>query len=305
MRTSSSAGVWLVAVALLAGAAHSSAQVAIRGAGAQMFPAEPSVIDPVHVVFTSCGDVWAHAHADFRRAPGTGGWSVEIGEQIDLPCIFTPGNVYTNAVSIPDAVLADGNLTLEVRRMRADGGVDRDFVDVLRTPHLPASVSGTWTNERMPGQGLWLTVTALPSGHPLDTPIGRQELLVAGLAVSWSTFDEQGQPLWLVGAARMPESPGTPASVQRRVRVPLVEGRDGAFASDARQPLTRAWGEIEIEYLGCGRVRAQWRSLDPQRFPHGSAIFHQLSITPHHGCALSAGNAARLGTLREIPAQVP
>lgn len=139
---------------------------------------------------------------------------------------------------------------------------------------IPPSVGGTWYAPAFPTQGLLLT---------LSRP---------GLVVSWNTYDAQGAPIWLTGLT-------TPiASPNYTNRGQLFSTRGGVFAgAPATPPAQPAWGEIEIEYLACGRLRVKWQPIDTQAYRSGETEMHQLtSMGAHGGCSIQelAGSAYEL-----------
>ena len=107
--------------------------------------------------------------------------------------------------------------------------------------------------------------------------------------MSLDTYDVQGRPAWYSGAARA-------GNAGDLTIVPLLDTVAGVFMGTSPAPVdARAWGDIEIDWLKCGMLRATWRPEPHTALPAGQAEFRQLTGTLGAECNLEAYAAARNG----------
>lgn len=102
------------------------------------------------------------------------------------------------------------------------------------------------------------------------------------MVVSWYTFDDEGFPIWLVGAA-----PITPAS--RSVVVSLASQFGGRLAGNF-DPATLnnlPWGEVNLRFPDCRSVQFDYQSThNINGLPRGSGSrrWSRLTDVAGHAC---------------------
>jgi hypothetical protein len=135
---------------------------------------------------------------------------------------------------------------------------------VASPPAFSYAQSGTYTLDGRPGDGVILQQSAFRAGG-------------AWRALSqlvWYTFDPEGRPLWLVGAA----------FDGNRTAFDVYEARGTRFgpAFDARDVQRTAWGRVDLELSGCDLVALRWRATNP-RYGDGRVTTTRLSRPPRIG----------------------
>lgn len=130
---------------------------------------------------------------------------------------------------------------------------------------IPPSVAGTWFNPEHAQQGLML-------GYDEN----------AAIAVSWNSYAADGTPRWLTGIAPAPlDASG--------LNIALNAIESGTFASSGATPAdVESWGEIELNYMGCGEMVLHWTPDPATGLASGSAPLRQLTGSFGESCDLEA-----------------
>jgi len=120
---------------------------------------------------------------------------------------------------------------------------------ITSRPELPLSgrLTGHWVEEGSADQGLLITFNSLP--HAGELPALAEETPLT-VFFSWFTFDAQGDPLWLTGAASF--APGT-----SEVVVSIEAVQEGVFLGDA--PARRSTvGSARLRAIECNRLEFEY-----------------------------------------------
>lgn len=125
--------------------------------------------------------------------------------------------------------------------------------------------SGTYTVIGRDGDGVILQEAALLGGGQAPRVLSQ---------FVWYTFDERGEPLWLVGAAFGPSRYAF--DVYRARGTPFGAG---FVADDVRRTL---WGRVTLELRDCNVVALRYVALDPA-FGEGRVETQRLSRPPRIG----------------------
>ena len=238
----------------------------------QLLPDLPTPLDARYIGFLDRCNLLRLDPAPTLRETGFGA-TLEIPvRRLDLPCGTPPSTPGT--LLLVELPLGASYLPLQVRLLRPGGEVWVEKSFALSNPTaFPDSVTGSWSNPAYPAQGL------IVSSGPVPVQIGH--------TVAWNTYDANGDPLWLVGAAERGADLAT--------TIALYQSRGGAFPGrGAGAPEVREWGTIRLDYQGCGRMQMTWESLDPIAFPPGSMPLAQLTRSSQASCDVVA-DALRLG----------
>lgn len=124
--------------------------------------------------------------------------------------------------------------------------------------------SGTYTVDGRDGDGVILQESALFG------PAGAR----AVSQLVWYTFDLEGEPLWLVGAAFDAQRYAFDLYAARGARF------GGAFDPDDVQ--RTLWGRVELEIRDCAVVALRYRAIDPA-YGEGVVATRRLSLPPRIG----------------------
>jgi len=140
---------------------------------------------------------------------------------------------------LPDSGIAAGQMPL--KRMSAllgAGCATPGPRDVPRPPNDPAVWSGSWFDSAQPGQGF--VVQAVSASQAL---------------VSWLTFDEQGEPLWLFNQGTIDED--------GEITVDLLHASGPSFppGSDSNAPEPTSWGQLVLDRVDCDTGQATWNPV--------------------------------------------
>lgn len=125
------------------------------------------------------------------------------------------------------------------------------------TGWLPLSgrLSGNWVEQGAPDQGFVISVNSTSNEYDWETEAGDIPLVVF---VSWFTFDNNGEPLWLTGAATILQGASETELVIEAVEQGRFLGSGGAQRSVAGSARLRAVScnrlqlEYDLESLGLG-----------------------------------------------------
>ena len=146
--------------------------------------------------------------------------------------------------------------------------------EVQFSPPIPVvhQRSGTYIVVDRPGDGVIL------QDMPEFDASAQRWAHVAQLV--WYTFDQDGEPLWLVGAARGDSSHPEQTRVFEMYR---ASGARFGAAFDPDEVERVYWGRIEIESAGCAMTAMNYASVDPD---FGSGRVETLRLTGPYACSL-------------------
>lgn len=177
----------------------------------------------------------------------------------------TPPPPALMAIPIPDAIDGVPVLLIDVERNHLSTSA-RSASWTMQVPArvaVPPSIVGTWFAPEHAKQGLLVTLTQR-----------------AEAAVSWNTYAADGTPRWLSGVAQTQPEDST-------FSVALSDPGEGRFADAADTPsASTSWGELEIEYLGCGELQASWTPDASTGLEAGTATMQQLTAPYSDPCNL-------------------
>lgn len=210
----------------------------------EWFPRQPGTLDQLYLVErTNCGDNGGQIPFDnlvLTVLDADRGIVELAGESSAQICGLPPPGDYYVAVPIPAKI---GDVTVREVMIRLDDqGSDQVFEYAMRAPQrlgIPPSIAGTWFAPQRAEQGLLFNVSRNADGN-------------ADLAVSFNTYAADGTQRWLSGAVGIDaEDPS--------VTIPLIDTGTGVFGGTAQTPdEIRTWGELDVEYLGCGELDVMW-----------------------------------------------
>lgn len=138
------------------------------------------------------------------------------------------------------------------------------YVRVLGHPRFE---SGFWYEPAKPGHGMSLIVRS-GEARQLQGEPNEPFVMPQSLYLSWQTYDREGRPLWLVGAA--PDGSAHPL----RIEVFQHEGMPYP-ALDPAGLLSTRWGEATLTAEACGRLKVLWRP-DAPGLPPRIVQFHRF-----------------------------
>ena len=176
-----------------------------------------------------------------------------------------PSYATVYAFPLPDEIFTVASDTVWLRIIDADSGqqISQTLLPQLLRVGLPPSIAGTWVSPLHADQGLM---------------VGYDDL--HRIVVSWHTFGATGAPRWMTGIAQAPWDTS-------RVTVPLVTALSGVFAGgNTSAPDVDAWGDVELDYTGCGEMTLRWAPYPTTGLAPGSARFHQLTGNVDAHCNL-------------------
>lgn len=241
----------------------------------EFFPAEPGLGEKVYLIYSdSCGDNPPEGRPVMTALDGGHGyWEFRLELVFDTICFATPpeGSARVYAFEIPERI--GGIPVHEIRTVtRTSYMGDADEVVALLQRPLPApvppSVTGAWHAESGREQGLLVTMD--------DT---------GGLVVNLATYDAQGAKAWYSGRAQ---------GNFETVTIPLSDTGDGVFLGTSSSDVpARAWGEIDLTWLACGRMTMAWRPAAYTGLAAGETELMQLTSSYSAPC-----NLARYAGLR-------
>lgn len=240
-----------------------------------LFPTQPALKDQLYLLHPSgCGDQEVPASPPtLHRSTDPDGsttWRLQYAVRPSDCSETAPATVH--AFALPDEVATSITDTLWVQRYSADTGqaLPITLLWLRERVGIPPSVTGTWISPQHADQGLMLVYDE------------RQQL-----AATWTTFAADGSPAWMAGIAPVPmDAP--------RMTVPLVSPLSGAFAGGTTlAPEVDAWGDIELEYTGCGALQLRWAPYPATGLAAGAAPLHQLTGNASAHCDLAAWAGAQ------------
>lgn len=126
-------------------------------------------------------------------------------------------------------------------------------------PHGPIACPPAWVDPGTTGHGLTLEI--------LDEE---------NLLVYWFTFDNAGNPAWLIAL-------GTHAGTTATAEALIVEGGRFPPAFNPESIQLQDWGELELEFFSCDQAELRWTTHFPG-FGDGSMPLTRLSRMDDHSC---------------------
>jgi hypothetical protein len=195
-----------------------------------------------------------------RHVPSTSPAYDRYQYQVHYWLVQPPDGVCGTPPPPPTFLLDIGELPLGWHEFDVSGRLnDQPFASfttgdtwVQRHQWLPQDLNGLWYDPAQSGRGL--SVTRL--GHD------RAALL-------WFTHDAQGGTDWVASTAD--KLGGEP-----RLSGSGFNTRGAPPAPGAVTLTQQSWGELEFDYLGCGRARLSWTPRDPA-IPPGSQMLQKLA----------------------------
>lgn len=249
----------------------------------EWFPRTPGTLDQAYLLRTTdcldtrypIGDATltpvADQHGTFRLSYETSG----------VACGVPPPGVFFIAIPIPAAIDGVPVLRLELVTTDFGGEVSEAIIDAPARLGIPPSVAGTWFNPAHADQGLLINVTQN-----------------AEAAVSWNTYDAAGNQTWLSGIASID-------ATDTHLAIALTDTRTGRFAGTPASPDTaRAWGAMDIEYLGCGELQATWTPESGTGLQAGTGPLMQLTGAYGQACDLEKWIASEGGVVTYIEVNI-
>lgn len=125
---------------------------------------------------------------------------------------------------------------------------------------LPASMAGSWSDPEQSGHGINLEM--LPG---------------ARIGMSWFTFNQLGNPAWLIAVG---EHVGLTATLQATI----VSG--GVFPPDFDPDLIERspWGTIELAFSSCNTASMRWQT-QADGFSDGEMPLSRITTNPGQSCS--------------------
>ena len=140
---------------------------------------------------------------------------------------------------------------------------------VAAWPGLGGSITGSWFNPERGGEGF---VFDLFQREGADT---------LGLVVYFYTYDQGGQPLYLVGSAEN-LSPGRQTPMTVEVSRTRGSGFGPGFVAEEVEVIP--WGELTIEFFDCETGRVNWAANDPAYGEGNTTITRLVPPGPGLSC---------------------
>lgn len=241
-------------------------------AALEWFPRQPGPGDTTYLLYVdACGNRGPIGTPVLRVDAESGLADLVFATDDDAICIGTPppGAATVHAFEIPAEV--DGT---PVRRVTADidagrAGAQRIVLQRPSTLGIPPSIVGTWYAAGHVRQGFLITMTQ------------RGEL-----AVSWNTYDADGNKAWFSGIAQT--QPGSSTAT-----IDLLDTNGGFFGRHQQLITTpKDWGTVLLDYEGCGRMHMAWEPSAYTTLDAGEDDFTQLTAPHGDACDLPAWAAA-------------
>jgi len=150
-------------------------------------------------------DAWPENYPQvfgFNNCEGNGNYCTEVGWYFILDNIspLWGGSAMTEAVTpseYNDRITLELNWTDSSPGYFIDVPATADMLSPLTFMPLSGRLSGNWVTEGAEDQGIILSISEMPEEFPFWLP-AKPFLMF----LSWYTYDELGDPLWLTGAAR-------------------------------------------------------------------------------------------------------
>ena len=254
--------------------AHAQTLLAESSFETRLFPEYPNARDKRYVGFYDwCGDEKIEEPARLTRIPGGPDFTLDIKMRDEVMMCFATPPAFSQTLHLVELPqdLAINSVRVLVRQFGAI--VSDRTIRIPNSAPLPPSVAGAWNNPAYAAQGVYLSFTRLPTapGSYRDA-----------ITMSWTTYDAAGKPMWLAGAATLPNASSTPTNT---VDIPLYAMTGGAFPSATQVPPTLStWGTARLEYLSCDRLSLRWFPVDGSNFPPGAIELQQLVYSSTQPC---------------------
>ncbi len=212
------------------------------------WPADPTVFDRVWTLFDPI-----RTCSETQQIEGPG---LEVDEiPADCPSDTVPRS------SMFDRGTFDAGLVTGSFQYRLEGElVTQSALRLIVRDRLSSRMAGSWYNPAESGHGISLEVT------------GPNQLLVY-----WYTFDNAGDPLWLIA---MGDYQGQGLAVLQADR---VSGGQFPPSFDPSQIELHHWGELELEFHDCSEATLRWLPEDPS-FAIGEMPLVRLTRSHDHDC---------------------
>ena len=256
------------------------AVIAPHAAALEWFPRQPGPGDATYLIYTdTCGNNAPDGTPTLHVDADSGLAELSFDTVDDPICIGTPppGSATIHAFEIPSSV--NGTSVTRVTVDIDAGSDDAQHMTLARpqTLGIPPSIVGTWNAAGHVRQGFLITMTQ------------RGEL-----AVSWNTYDAEGNKAWFSGIAQT--QPGS-----SQVIVDLLD-TNGGFFGPHQQLITspKAWGTVVLDYQGCGSLHMTWDPADYTTLDAGEDAFNQLTAPHGDACNLQGWADATGRTLHVV-----
>lgn len=247
------------------------------------FPAQPGFGDALYVLHpSSCDDQNVPASdptlTRFVASDGAIEWILAY-DVSPAACETAPQHVTTYAFALPADVGSRATDTFRIKLTHLGPGQVLSSYPLALPIRvgMPPSVAGTWFNLVLARQGLML-------GYDPD----------ANVTVSWHTYAADGTPRWNTGVAPAPQD-------DSGMTVALNSIESGVFGggSATADEITR-WGEVTLQYAGCGQMFLDWSAGAATGLSSGSALLQQLSGNFAAECDLDAWAQRNATVIAEI-----
>lgn len=212
---------------------------AFDAARAELFPAGATVHDDLwYLVRFRCPYPVADREPTVHREEGR-----LVIEFATVGSVCFSGDHPERVFAVPLGRLPAGRHEIELRPHYLVGGaaVPYDGPPQRRTVRVgdgpPSRLTGLWFDPAVPQQGLALQLAAHGT-----------------LNVIWTTYDEQGQPLWLFGQTE---------AVGLSYALVMAVPTGGGFGRSLGQESLVPFGTLRLSWQGCGRIAAEWLPLIP------------------------------------------
>ena len=198
-------------------------------------------------------------------------------------------NALNLVASNDDIAGAQGNLTSEVRFSATAGTTYRIRLSAIAgtrgttylaygpasmngLPNLDASYNGVWWNPSRSGEGVLLEVSNHPDPHTLGEVLN----------LSWYTYDPDGRPVYLIGAAVI--DPTAPAGTPIAINMITTRGARFGAAFNPAEVVREPWGKVNVVFYGCNQMLLAYE-------PSGDAWGEDGAIAMNRVIARAPGNS--------------
>lgn len=255
-----------------------------HAAALEWFPRQPGPGDTTYLIYTdACGNSAPDGTPTLRVNAQSGLAELAFATVDDAICIGTPppGSATVYAFEIPSSVNGTAITRVSVDIDQGSANAQRMTLARPQTLGIPPSIVGTWNAAGHVRQGFLITMTQ------------RGEL-----AVSWNTYDADGNKAWFSGIAQT--QPGS-----SNATVHLLD-TNGGFFGPHQQLITapKDWGTVVLEYQGCGSLHMTWEPSAYTTLAAGDDDFSQLTAPHGDACNLGAWVEAQGKTLDVVELDV-
>jgi endonuclease YncB( thermonuclease family) len=129
---------------------------------------------------------------------------------------------------------------------------------------IDPSISGSWYDSNNSGHGFLINIAGQPGNLTL--------------VVTWYTYDNQRQPLWLLGAAPLPDDASS-------ITLTLNSSRGALFGPDfiSDDATLKPWGDLTLDFSSCDQGTALYQPYSDE-FKSGSVAITRLTNTAGLEC---------------------